>query len=252
MIVALLVGRGGSVGFPNKNVYPVLKRPLMSYPLLAAKNSKFVDNVYVSTDSKAIEDVGIKLGAKIIKRPPELATSEAILEDTFLHAYKFIKNQSKEEIELIIILMCNAVMILPETIDQGIEILRKKKDLDSAVTVSEYNMFSPIRARKIGKDGCLNPFIPFDQFKFKVDSNRQKQDKVYFHDCGASIVRPHCIENVHQGLLPQKWMGKKIYPLTQIGGLDIDYPYELPLAENWLKEKGFTEEKLPYKIKKIK
>ena len=125
MIVALLVGRGGSVGFPNKNVYPVLKRPLMSYPLLAAKNSKFVDNVYVSTDSKAIEDVGIKLGAKIIKRPPELATSEAILEDTFLHAYKFIKNQSKEEIELIIILMCNAVMILPETIDQGIEILRK-------------------------------------------------------------------------------------------------------------------------------
>ena len=108
-------------------------------------------------------------------------------------------------------------------------------------------MFSPIRARKIGKDGCLNPFIPFDQFKFKIDSNRQKQDKVYFHDCGASIVRPHCIENVHQGLLPQKWMGKKIYPLTQIGGLDIDYPYELPLAENWLKEKGFTEEKLPYK-----
>ena len=80
----------------------------------------------------------------------------------------------------------------------------------------------------------------------------QKQDKVYFHDCGASIVRPHCIEKVHQGLLPQKWMGKKIYPLTQIGGLDIDYPYELPLAENWLKEKGFTEEKLPYKIKKIK
>ena len=39
MIVALLVGRGGSVGFPNKNVYPVLKRPLMSYPLLEAKNS---------------------------------------------------------------------------------------------------------------------------------------------------------------------------------------------------------------------
>ena len=93
MIIALLVGRGGSVGFPNKNVYPVLKRPLMSYPLLAAQNSKFVDDVYVSTDSKAIEEVGIKFGAKIIKRPAELATSEAVLEDTFLHAYKFIKDQ---------------------------------------------------------------------------------------------------------------------------------------------------------------
>ena len=250
MIIALLVGRGGSVGLPNKNVYPVLKRPLMSYPLLAAQNSKFVDDVYVSTDSKAIEEVGIKFGAKIIKRPAELATSEAVLEDTFLHAYKFIKEQLKEELEFVVILMCNAVMILPETIDKGIEILRSKKDLDSAVTVSDYNMFSPTRARKIGKDGCLHPFIPFDLFKFNIDSNRQKQDSVYFHDCGASIVRPHCIENVHQGLLPQKWMGKKIYPLTQTGGLDIDYRYEIPIAENWLKEKGFTENKLPYKKRK--
>ena len=58
----------------------------------------------ISRDSKAIQDVGTKLGAKIIKRPAELATSEAILEDTFLNAYQFIKNQSKEEIELIVIL----------------------------------------------------------------------------------------------------------------------------------------------------
>ena len=47
-------------------------------------------------------------------------------------------------------------------------------------------------------------------------------------------------------------MGKKIYPLVQEGVLDVDLPYELPIAENWLKEKGFTEEKLPYKIKIVK
>ncbi len=143
--------------------------------------------------------------------------------------------------------MCNAVMILPDIIDKGIEILRKKLDLDSAVTVSDYNMWSPVRARKIGEDGCLHPFVPFDQFKFKIDSNRQKQDTVYFHDCGVSVVRPKCLENIKEGLLPQKWMGKKIYPLMQTGGLDIDYSFEIPLAENWLREKGFTEEKLPYK-----
>ena len=57
MIVAILIGRGGSVGLPNKNVYPLLNRPLMSYPLLAAQNSKFVDDVYVSTDSKEIMDI---------------------------------------------------------------------------------------------------------------------------------------------------------------------------------------------------
>ena len=252
MIVAILIGRGGSVGLPNKNVYPLFNRPLMSYPLLAAQNSKFVDDVYVSTDSKEIMDIATKFDAKTINRPPKLATSEATVEDVFVHAYEFIKSHTKEKIEFIVILMCNAVSVLPETIDNGVEILRSKKDFDSAVTVSGYNMFSPIRARKIGKDGSLIPFVSFDQFNFEVDSNRQKQDTVYFHDCGVSIVRPKCLENVKEALLPQKWMGKKIYPLIQDGVLDVDFAYELPIAENWLKTNGFTEEKLPYKIKIVK
>ncbi len=250
MIAAILVGRGGSVGIPKKNILPILKRPLMAYPLLAAQNSKFVDAVYVSTESKDIMDVAKNYGAKIIDRPLELATSEAILEDVFVHAYEYIKNQEKKNIELIVLLMCNAVSVLPKTIDKGVEILRSKKDFDSAVTVSGYNMFTPIRARKIGEDGSLIPFVPFDQFNFKIDSNRQKADTVYFHDCGTSIIRPKCLDKIDEGLLPQKWMGKKIYPLTQDGVLDVDYPYELPIAENWLKTNGFTEDQLPYKLKK--
>ena len=77
--------------------------------------------------------------------------------------------------------MCNAVSVLPETIDKGVEILRSKKDFDSAITVTGFNMFSPIRARKVAKDGSLIPFVPFENFNFKVDSNRQKKDTVYFH-----------------------------------------------------------------------
>ena len=51
-------------------------------------------------------------------------------------------------------------------------------------------MYTPIRARKIDKDGSLVPFIPLENFDFKMNSNRQKQQAVYFHDCGVSIVRP--------------------------------------------------------------
>ena len=39
MIAALMLGREGSTGFPGKNVYPVLGRPLMAYPLIAARNA---------------------------------------------------------------------------------------------------------------------------------------------------------------------------------------------------------------------
>ena len=39
MICALMIGRAGSRGFPNKNIANVLGRKLCEYPLLAAKNS---------------------------------------------------------------------------------------------------------------------------------------------------------------------------------------------------------------------
>ena len=250
MICALLIGRGGSVGFPKKNTYPLLNRPLMSYPLLAAQNSKYIDEIYVSSDSEEILNVGKKLGAKTIARPLELATSEASVESVFSHGYDYIKKESSDEIEFLVILMCNAVSVLPETIDKGVEILRLNKNFDSAVTVSGYNMFSPIRARKIIDDGSLAPFVDFKNFNFKVDSNRQKQDTVYFHDCGVSVVRPKCIDHISEGLLPQQWMGQKIYPLVQEGVLDVDIEQEMPLAEFWLRKNGFTETTLPYKTKK--
>jgi len=41
-------------------------------------------------------------------------------------------------------------------------------------------------------------------------------------------------------------MGRKIYPLKQEGGLDIDFSWQIPLAEYWLTKNGFDEEKTPY------
>ena len=67
----------------------------------------------------------------------------------------------KKKIEFVVILMCNAPMILPSTINKGIEVLRKNKNFDSAVTVSDYSMFTPIRARRIDKKGRLKPFVSF-------------------------------------------------------------------------------------------
>ena len=55
---------------------------------------------------------------------------------------------------------------------------------------------------------------------------------------GVSIVRPHCLYDWEDGLPPQKWMGKNIYPIKQEAGFDIDYKYELPMVENWLKQYG--------------
>jgi len=248
MIVALLIGRERSVGFPGKNVYPVLGKPLMVYPLLAAKNAKTVGRIYISTDSPKIKEIGKAHGAEIIDRPPELCTDSALGEDALVHGYRFIKDtlkREKKKIELMVLLHCNSPTILPETIDEGVRVLRENPNYDSAVTVSRYNMWSPLRARRIGSDGLLHPFVPFETFgdPKTLSCDRDSQGDVWFADMGVSIVRPRCLENIESGLLPQKWMGQKIYPLKQDGGLDVDYEWQVPMVEHWLKKHGFKGRK---------
>lgn len=248
MIAALLIGREGSVGFPKKNQYPILGRPLMEYPLLAALNSRFVDEVYISTDSSVIKKIGRSMGAIIIDRPSHLCTKDALGEDVFVHGYRYIKNGAKQDVDLVVLLFCNTATIMSATIDEGIEALREDPSIDSAVTVSCYNMWSPLRARKLGKEGLLKPFVPFETFgnPATLNCDRDSQGDVWFADMGASIVRPRCLENISEGLLPQKWMGRRIYPLKQWGGLDVDYEWQIPMVEYWLKKQGFSEERTPY------
>jgi GTP:adenosylcobinamide-phosphate guanylyltransferase len=248
MIPALMLGREGSVGFPGKNTLPVLGRPLMSYPLLAASASKCVDRIYVSTDSENIKEVAREHGATIIERPPELATKEALGEDAYVHGYQHICDQLDAPPELIVLLFCNAPTILGQTIDDGVRVLRGDSSLDSAVTVSAYNMWSPIRARKEGSDGLLQPFVPFEAFgELKaVNCDRDSQGDVFFADMSVSIVRSRCLEDLDFGILPQRWMGRRIYPLKQWGGCDVDYAWQVPSVEYWLREHGFTENKTPY------
>jgi hypothetical protein len=244
MIPALLIGREGSVGFPGKNLHPVLGRPLVVYPLHAALDSKSVDRIYISTDSPRIKEIGEEMGAEIIDRPPELCTAGALGEDVFVHGYRTIRGRTGETIELMVLLFANAPSVLPATIDEGIDVLRKNPAYDSAVTVSRYNMWSPLRSRRIGEDGLLHPFVPIETFgdPQTLSCDRDSQGDIWFADMGLSIVRPRCLERLEEGLLPQKWMGQKIYPLKQWGGLDVDYEWQLPQAEYWLRKHGWREE----------
>jgi len=209
------------------------------YPMDAAKKSKFIDKVFLSTDDDRLIDIAKGQNVEIIKRPDYLCTAQALSEDAYVHGYREICSRTKTKPEFMVLLFCNAVMILPETIDEGIKVLRENSNYDSAVTVSRYNMWSPLRARKINKEGLLDPCVKFDLFEEEVkdlNCDRNSQGNVWFADMGISIVRPYNLENIEDGLLPQKWMGKQIYPLKQEAGLDVDYEWQIPQVEWWIKK----------------
>jgi CMP-N-acetylneuraminic acid synthetase len=242
-VVALMLGRGGSTGFPGKNVYPVLGRPQMAYPLIAAGDSAAVERTYLSTDSEEMMEIARSYGADIIVRPPELCTPEALGEDAYLHGYYTIKDllaAEGKEIEFVCCLFANAPCITGELIDQGVAKLRADEDLDSAITVSQYNMWSPLRARRLEDDGTLKPFVPFETFgdPATLSCDRDSQGDVWFYDSGVVVARPRCFEQLDQGLLPQKWMGRRIAPIESWGGGDVDYEYQIPMMEFWLRAHG--------------
>ena len=243
MIFALLLGRKGSKGFPGKNTMNVLGYPLSYYPMKAAIDCRDIDKVYISTDDDALMELGRENRVEVIVRPAELCSDKALGEHAYVHGYEEIKRRNEgKEIDLMVLLFCNAATITSQKIGEGIEVLRKNPEFDSAVSVSKYNMWSPLRARKVGEDGLLLPFIPFETFgdPKTLNCDRDSQGDVWFADMGVSIVRPRCLENLGDGLLPQKWMGQKIYPLKQWGGCDVDYEWQIPQVEYWLKKHGLS------------
>ena len=108
-------------------------------------------------------------------------------------------------------------------------------------------MWSPLRARKLTSDGSLKPFVNFEYFgnPKTLNCDRDSQGNVYFADMSLSVVRPKCLENLESGLLPQKWMGKKIMPIKSWGGCDVDYKWQIPGVEHWLISNGFKKNEKP-------
>ena len=63
-----------------------------------------------------------------------------------------------------------------------------------------------------------------------------------FADLGLSVVKSHYLDDMEEGLLPQKWMGQHIFPIENGSVLDVDYEWQLPQAEFRLRTHGFESE----------
>ena len=243
MILAIMIGRAGSRGFPGKNTKKILGRGICEYPLLAAKKSKFIKKIFISTDCPKIKNIGKKYSVEFIKRPKQLSNHKALGDHVFEYTYKQIKKKyehKNNKIKYVVLLFANAPLVTSKMIDSGIRFLNRNKNFDSAVSTSVYNMWSPLRARKLSKDGSLKPFVKFEYFgnPKTLNCDRDSQGDVYYADMSLSIVRPKCLEKLKDGLLPQKWMGKKIAPIKSYAGFDIDYDWQFPLLEHRLRING--------------
>ena len=141
-----MIGRAGSKGYPNKNIKLLNKKKICEYPIIASKKSKLIDEIYIGTDCKKIINATKKYKVKIIHRPKHLNTAKALGEDVYKYCFDKIIKKYKN-IELIVLLMANAPTLNSSMLDNAIKKIRKNKKADSIVSVSNYIIWSPLRAR---------------------------------------------------------------------------------------------------------
>lgn len=85
-ILAVIPARGGSKGIPRKNVKMIAGKPLIAWTIEAAKKSKFIDRLVVSTEDGEIAKISKEHGAEVLPRPASLASDTATTLSVLEHA----------------------------------------------------------------------------------------------------------------------------------------------------------------------
>lgn len=171
-ILAIIPARGGSKGIPKKNIVKIEGKPLIAYTIEAAKNSKYLDKIVVSTEDLQIKEIAEDYGGEVpFLRPKELGQDNSRTIDCVIHALEILKNRSKEY-DYIVLLQCTNPLRESWHIDEAIEkiIDENKSSLVSVSKVEEH----PIFMRTIDAEGSLRKILNSES-----DVRRQDLQEVY-------------------------------------------------------------------------
>lgn len=240
MICALLIDPDDSIDFPG-NGAELLGRPLAAYPLLAAKGSVQACRLYAQTASGPVRRIAMQLGAILLDPPTE--PSKATDTARVLSGYRQIADDLKEEkaeFELLVLLFANTGAVSTPSIDAGVRALLDDPALDSAATVSPNNRWNPSRAFRETAEGRLTPYTRVTEISTP-----------WFPDWGAAILRPRILNTLRPDAPDLSWLGDKILPLKQAGGGPVDYNWQVPQMEYWLKKQGIRDSPRPEPMMKL-
>lgn len=227
--VALIIGRGNNT-LKNKNILPVLGRPLLQWAGLAAKESKHIDEFYLSSDDDKILAAGAAIGYKKIKRPDYLALPTSQSSDAVKHALSIIEEEIGN-IDMMVVIHANVGTISTEMIDECIALLKEKNA--SSVIPSHYKYeYHPRRAKKIMEDGTLENFLG-EKGEY-VSANRQDLEPCVFFDHSFWVLDVAKGVKSESGQYPWPVMGNQIYPYITEGCFDVHDIEDLKKTEEWI------------------
>lgn len=232
-ILAVVGARSGSKSIPYKNIYPLAGKPLMAWIIKAARKSKYISRLIVSTDSENFAELARFYGAETpFLRPAEFANDSASDIDYLTHAVKWLEENEGWKADIILRLPPTTPLCKTESIDSCIELLLNDPEMTSSRTITGASKH-PYKMWKTEGDKLV-PFIPKELTGFDEPSNMARQLFVpaYSH---VDVIAVRYDTLMNQKLLTGKKVG--FIKLSKTDAVDIDSEIDLIVAEALLKRR---------------
>lgn len=202
-ILAITPARGGSKGIPRKNIKEIAGKPLLAWTIEAVRESKLLDEFYVSTEDQEIAEVAERCGTEVLWRPPELATDFADTLPVLQHALQ------EHPADILVLLQATSPIRSAGLIDECI-----REFIDN------------------GYDSLATGFI-CDYIEYGKNELRRQDIEGFFYDDGNVYVMR--ADLVMAGDRHGKHIGKKI--IRRWENVEIDDEFDFWLAEKILQER---------------
>ena len=211
-ILAIIPARGGSKGIPNKNIRLLCGKPMITYAIQNALDSKYITDVIVSTDSSKIELICKQMGVHVHRRKECLCGDEVTLDAVI---YDVIKEL---DADLVITLQPTSPTLRVETLDRAIAyMLENKPDTVISVINKPHLAWKEVNGRKVPN--------------YKERLNRQYLPANYLETGAFVISQRHVV--TEGGRIGEE---VDVFEIEEDEAVDIDTYEDLIVAEHCLKK----------------
>jgi CMP-N,N'-diacetyllegionaminic acid synthase len=216
-VLAVIPARGGSKGIPRKNIIDIGGKPLIAWTIEAAKKSKYIDRIILSSEDDEIIEVASEWGCEIpFKRPIELAQDDTPGIDPVLHALDNIRG-----FDYLVLLQPTSPLRSTEDIDGAI-MKCIESNSNSCVSITESDK-SPYWMFTMNKDYTLCKLLQDG----RNDYQRQLLPKTYYLNGAVYVAEIKWLST------EKKFVSNSTnaYVMPKERSIDIDSIFDLRLAE---------------------
>lgn len=180
-LLATVAARGGSKGVKDKNIRPLLGRPLIAHTLLQLRAWGKQARLVVSTDSEAIAEAARAYGAEVpFLRPAELATDASGKMDALRHCLEGCEDHYGSRFDAVLDLDATAPVRRTADLDAMLG-LYVKSGADCVFSVTPARKSPYFNMVELNADGSVS------LSKALPGAVRRRQDAPKVFDMNASI-----------------------------------------------------------------